>query len=88
MARIFNIYFQHEGRAFSALVTVAGRQENNDVKVTTTANHIQVQLKNGRLVFPISEVLSRVLAARVRGRDEGTMHITETISLQLLNTSW
>jgi hypothetical protein len=86
MGRIFNIYFQHEGHAYSALVTVTGK--NDDVKVNTSGGQIQIQLRNGRLSFPISEVLQRVTVGASKGRDESMMHITDSISLQLLNTSW
>lgn len=88
MARIFNIYFQHEGNSYSALVTVAGKRDNDQVKVTTGNGTIQIMLRNGKLTLPISEVLQRVTASHLKGRDDSTMHLTETISLQLMNNAW
>lgn len=88
MARIFNIYFQHEGHAYTALVTIAGKKDNEKVQVTAAEGYLQILMANGRLIFPISEVLHRVTASHSQGSDDSTMHITETISLQLLNTSW
>ena len=88
MARIFNIYFQYEGHSYSALVTIAGKKDHEDVKVNTQNGNIQIVLRNGRLLLPISDVLQRVTAAHRKGREVSTLHITESISLQLLNTSW
>jgi len=88
MGRIFNIYFEHEGHSYSALVTVAGKRDVDDIKVNISGENIQIQLPNGRLVLPISEVVHRVSVSAAKGQEEGAMHITDTISLQLLNTSW
>ena len=88
MGRIFNIYFEHEGHSYSALVTVAGKKECDEIKVNITGDNIQIQMSNGRLMLPISEVLQRVAVSASTGREENTMHITDSISLHLLNTSW
>jgi len=88
MGRIFNIYFEHEGHSYSALVTVAGKRECDEVRVNISGDNIQIQLPNGKLILPIAEVLHRVSVSATKGQDEGAMRITDSISLQLLNTSW
>lgn len=87
MARIFNIYFRHEGNSYSALVTIGGKKDHENVSVTTQGGQIQITLSNGRLMLPISEVLHKATASHRKGEDAGAMQITDTISLQVLNTS-
>jgi hypothetical protein len=88
MGRIFNIYFEHEGHSYSALVTIAGKKDCDETRVNISGGNIQIQLPNGRLVLPISEVLHHVSVAAHNRQEEGPMRITDSISLQLLNTSW
>ena len=88
MGRIFNIYFQHEGHSYTALVTVAGKRDCDQIQVNIAGDHIQIQLTNGRLVLPISEVLHRVSVSSTKRGEDGPMKITDTISLQMLNASW
>lgn len=88
MGRIFNIQFQHEGHSYTALVTVGGKKNGDDVKVVASGGNIQITLRNGRLVLPITEVLHRVTASHLKGHENNTMQITDSISLQLLNTNW
>jgi hypothetical protein len=88
MGRIFNIYFEHEGHSYSALVTIAGKKDCDETRVNISNGNIQIQLPNGRLILPIVEVLHRVSVSAHNGHDEGAMRITDSISLQLLNTSW
>ena len=88
MGRIFNIYFQHQGNSYTALVTVAGKRDCDEIQVNISGDNIQIQLANGRLILPISEVLHHVTVTGSKGRNEGPMRITDTISLQMLNTSW
>ena len=88
MGRIFNIYFQHEGHSYSALVSVAGKRDCDEVRVSISGENIQIQLPNGKLILPITEVLHRISVSATKGQDESVMRITESISLQLLNTSW
>ena len=88
MGRIFNIYFEHEGHSYSALVSVAGKRDCDEVRVNISGENIQIQLANGKLILPISEVVQRISVSATKGHEESTMHITDSISLQLLNTSW
>ena len=50
MGRIFNIYFEHEGHSYSALVTIAGKKDCDETKVNISGGNIQIQLPNGRMV--------------------------------------
>ena len=89
MARIFNIRFNHRGNQYDALVYIKGGGEAAQVQVSTTPEHIQVMLPTGNLVLPISEVLRRVYAdIRTGEQSPELLHITPTISLQLLNARW
>ena len=88
MGRIFNIYFEHDGHPYSALVTVAGKRDCDEVCVNISGGNIQIQLPNGKLILPISEIIHRVSVSATHGHEDGLMKITESISLQLLNTSW
>ncbi|HEU4470260.1 MAG TPA: hypothetical protein VFR58_04185 [Flavisolibacter sp.] len=86
MARVFNICFTHEGKSYTALVFVSGREENNSsVKVTSNEDSIQVVLPSGRLIFPIAEVLKQVMASQKKGVENSMLYITEHISLQILS---
>ena len=88
MGRIFNIYFEHEGHPYSALITIAGKKDCDDIHVNISNGNILIQLPNGKLILPIVEVLHRVSVSASQGHDEGAMRITDSISLQLLNTRW
>lgn len=87
MARVFNICFQHQGKSYSALVSVCG-QEDSSVGVRTSQDSIQILLPTGSLSFSIEDLLQRLYAAREKGSQNATFHITNSISMQLLNTDW
>jgi hypothetical protein len=85
MASVFNIYFHHKGASYSALVTVAGNQENNSsVKVTSNEDSIRIVLPSGSLVISISELIQRLISNQQKDRGHATVYITNNISLQLL----
>jgi hypothetical protein len=89
MARIFNICFNYKDKPYTALIFISGKQENDHyVKVTTYEENIQIILPRGRLIFPISEVMQRLLVALQNDSPEHTLHITENITIQLMNTAW
>lgn len=89
MARVFNICFTHKGNSYTALVSVAGKPEDNEkVRIISGDEQIQIILPHGRLIFPTSEVLQRLAVGKQQGDTNAVMKITNTISLQLMNTSW
>jgi hypothetical protein len=89
MARIFNICFNYKDKPYTALIFISGKQENDSaVKVTTYGENIQIILPRGRLIFPIAEVMHRLLVSEQKGAPEPTLHITENITIQLMNTAW
>ena len=87
MSRIFNIRFDHKGHSYTALVSVAGKQ-NENVKITSYDNKISVVLPSGNLIFSVSDVLQRLLASRQKDPNNATVYVTENISLQLMNMNW
>jgi hypothetical protein len=87
MARVFNICFNHKGKAYTALVSVNGK-EDSSVKVTANSDTIQILLSTGRLIFSIEDLLHRMYASRNKSSSNAVFHVTPTILLQLLNTEW
>jgi hypothetical protein len=87
MSRIFNLSFDYNGRSYTALVSVAGNEDEN-VRITTYDDKIRLMLPAGNLVFSISDVLHRLLASRQKDPNNATVYVTENISLQLMNTNW
>lgn len=87
MARVFNICFQHNGKSYTALVSVNGK-EDAPVRVTTSTDSIQILLPSGRLIFSIVDVLQRMHVPSNRTSSNSVFYVTPNISLQLLNTDW
>jgi len=87
MARVFNICFNHQGKSYTALVSVNGKDDSS-VKVTTNTDTIQILLSTGNLTFSIADVLQRMYAVAKKTPSNTTFYITPNISLQLLNTEW
>lgn len=86
MARVFNIFFKNEGKSYTALVFVSGKEgDSQTVQVSSTDEFIQVLLPSGRLIFPVSEVLRQVVALQKKGTNNPQLYITEHISLQILS---
>lgn len=89
MARVFNICFTHKGNSYTALVSVGGKPEDNEkVRIISGEENIQIILPHGRLIFPTSEILQRLTVEKQKGITNAVMNITDTISLQLMNTAW
>jgi hypothetical protein len=86
MARVFNIYFNHNGKSYSALVSVNGK-EDASIKVMSNNDRIQVLLPTGSLSFSIADVL-QTMYATMNQTSNATFHVTPNISLQLLHTDW
>lgn len=87
MARVFNICFEHEGKSYTALVSLNGK-EDSSVNVTCNSDTIQIILPTGRLIFSIADVLQRMYVTADKNSSNSTFYVTPNISLQLLNTGW
>ena len=87
MSRIFNVCFDHKGHSYTALVSVSGAK-NENIRITTYDDKIRVLLPTGNLVFSISDVLHLLFTSRQKDPNNGTVYITENITLQLMNTEW
>jgi hypothetical protein len=77
MARVFNISFQHKDKSYTALVSVSGKQEEAPIQVISNNDNIHILLPTGRLTFAVE-----------KGSKNTTVYITDSISMQLLNTDW
>lgn len=87
MARVFNICFQYEGKSYTALVSLNGKEESS-VNVTCNSDTIQIILPTGRLIFSIADVLQRLYVTADKDSLNTSFYVTPNISLQLLNTDW
>jgi len=83
MSRIFNISFDHKGRSYTALVSVAGKADEK-VNITTYDDKIRITLANGTLVFSIHDLFQKLLSSRHKNPADATIFVTESISLQLM----
>ncbi|MGE5521325.1 MAG: hypothetical protein ACM3VS_15480 [Candidatus Dadabacteria bacterium] len=89
MARVFNLLLNHKGTSFTALLTVRGdTQETSKVRVNTSEEKIQILLPTGTLSFSIPEVIKHLIPTEKSVNEKGVLHITNTISLQLLQDNF
>jgi hypothetical protein len=84
MARVFNIGFNHQGRSYSALVSIRSEGEKTgQVNVNVYDDHIQIILPYGNLRLMIQDII-RAISQR-GDQDNLIMQVTDHISLHLLN---
>ncbi|HEX6333999.1 MAG TPA: hypothetical protein VFZ78_07215 [Flavisolibacter sp.] len=88
MSRVFNVQFPYGGKSYTALVSIAGREDHTGVRIIPQHDTIEIILPHGTLVFSTADIIQRLLSAPVDHREHATMYITENISMQLMNTTW
>lgn len=86
MARVFNIGFHFGGKAYSALVSVKNEENDKSVNVRVYDDHILINLPHGDLRLMISDLVRCI--SDHRNKDNMILHVTDHISLHLLNPAW
>ncbi|HEY0356390.1 MAG TPA: hypothetical protein VGC29_09310 [Flavisolibacter sp.] len=86
MSRIFSISFPYRNSVFNALITMKGGDDQSTVSLRIENEFLHLLLPHGKLSFRIDEVVS-YFTKPGNGQNDLVLPITETISLQLLNTT-
>lgn len=86
MARVFNIGFNHQGKTYSALVSVKNEENDKGVDVRVYDEYIQINLPHGDLRLMISDLVRCILDNK--NKDNMVLNVTDHISLHLLNPTW
>ena len=78
MSRIFNINFTYLEREYKALLILNG---NGEASLRVTSENLEIYLPHGRLSFSIGVIIHQISQTR---KEDRSLHLTDTISLQLL----